>query len=76
MADTKNIMTEDLGNGNFRQTETTGAPAIESRQVCTDATRPAANTFLPGTRIWNSDDQAYNVAGDDGAWHDAMGGLT
>ena len=46
--DSKNILTEDLGNGNFRQTETTGMPACESRQVCTDATRPDASTFLPG----------------------------
>ena len=75
MADSKNIMTEDLGNGNFRQTETTGAPAIESRQVCTDATRPDASTFLPGTGIWNSDDASWNFS-DGTAWRDAMGGLT
>ena len=72
----KNILTEDLGNGNFRQTETTGMPACESRQVCTDATRPAATAFLPGTKVWNSDDSAYNYAGEDGNWHDALGNLT
>jgi hypothetical protein len=75
MAESKNIMTEDLGNGNFRQTETTGAPAIESRQVCTDATRPNAATFLAGTRIWNLDDAAYNFS-DGTTWRDAQGGLT
>lgn len=75
MADSKNIMTEDLGNGNFRQTETVGAPAIESRQVCTDATRPAASTFLPGTGIWNTDDGAYNFS-DGTNWLDALGALT
>ena len=75
MADSKNIMTEDLGNGNFRQTETVGAPAIESRQVCTDATRPAATEFLPGTKIWNTDDNAWNYSNDT-AWYDAVGGLT
>ena len=75
MADSKNIMTEDLGNGNFRQTETVGAPAIESRQVCTDATRPAATEFLPGTKIWNTDDNAWNYSNGT-AWYDAVGGLT
>ena len=75
MADSKNIMTEDLGNGNFRQTETTGAPAIESRQVCTDATRPDASTFLPGTGIYNTDDKAWNYS-DGTSWYDALGGLT
>ena len=75
MAESKNIMTEDLGNGNFRQTETTGMPAVESRQVYTDTTRPAATLFLPGTRIWNTDDNAYNYSnGTD--WYDAVGGLT
>ena len=71
----KNIMTEDLGNGQFRQTETTGAPAIESRQVCTAATRPDASTFLPGTRIWNTDDACFNFS-DGTAWRDAVGNLT
>ena len=75
MAESKNIMTEDLGNGNFRQTETTGTPAIESRQVCTDATRPDASTFLPGTSIWNSDDSAYNYS-DGTKWVNALGALT
>jgi hypothetical protein len=75
MAESKNIMTEDLGNGIFRQTETTGAPAIESRRVCTDATRPAATEFLAGTKIWNTDDAAYNFS-DGTAWRDAQGGLT
>jgi hypothetical protein len=75
MADSKNIMTEDLGNGIFRQTETIGAPAIESRMVCTDATRPDASTFLPGTKIWNSDANAYQYS-DGTAWYDAMGTLT
>ena len=75
MAESKNIMTEDLGLGNFRQTETTGAPAIESRRTCTDATRPAATEFLPGTKIWNSDDVAYNYS-DGTNWFDALGVLT
>ena len=75
MPDSKNIMTEDLGNGTFRQTETTGAPAIESRQVYTDATRPAATTFLPGTGIYNTDDNAWNYSNGT-AWYDAQGGLT
>ena len=75
MAESKNIMTEDLGNGIFRQTETTVSQAIESRIVYTDATRPAATTFLAGTRIWNSDDSAYNYS-DGTNWVDAMGGLT
>lgn len=75
MPESKNIMTEDLGNGVFRQTETTGAPAIETRMVCTDATRPAATEFLPGTRIWNTDDNAFNFSnGTD--WYDALGALT
>jgi len=73
----KNIMTEDLGNGQFRQTETTGAPAIESRQVCTDATRPDASTFLPGTGVFNVDDNAWNYVSADGlTWRDALGNLT
>jgi hypothetical protein len=75
MAESKNIMTEDLGNGIFRQTETTSAPAIEARMVCTDATRPAASTFLPGTRVWNSDDDAFNYSNGTN-WYDALGGLT
>jgi hypothetical protein len=75
MAESKNIMTEDLGNGNFRQTETTGAPAIETRMVCTDATRPAATEFLPGTRIWNTDDNAFNYS-DGTSWYNAVGVLT
>jgi hypothetical protein len=75
MAESKNIMTEDLGNGNFRQTETTGEPAIESRQVYTDATRPDATTFLPGTGIWNSDANAWQFSNGT-AWYDAMGVLT
>jgi len=75
MAESKNIMTEDLGNGSFRQTETVGAPAIESRQVCTDATRPAASSFLPGTGVYNTDDNAWNISnGTD--WYDALGNLT
>jgi hypothetical protein len=73
----KNIMTEDLGNGNFRQTETTGTPAIQSRLVCTDATRPDASTMLPGTKIWNTSDDAYNFVNSAGtAWVDAVGTLT
>jgi hypothetical protein len=76
MAESKNILTEDLGNGTFRQTETVGMPAVQSRQVCTDATRPDASTFLPGTGVFNLDDQAWNYSGTDGAWHDALGGLT
>ena len=71
----KNIMTEDLGNGQFRQTETTGMPACESRQVCTDATRPDASTFLPGTKIWNTDDACFTFS-DGTAWRDALGNLT
>jgi hypothetical protein len=51
-------------------------PAVQSRQVCTDATRPDASTFLPGTGVFNLDDQAWNYSGTDGAWHDALGGLT
>ena len=73
----KNIMTEDLGNGQFRQTETTGMPACESRLVYTDATRPAASTMLPGTKIWNSSDDAYNFVNSAGTdWVDALGTLT
>jgi hypothetical protein len=75
MPASKNILTEDLGNGNFRQTETTSMPACESRQVCTDATRPDASTFLAGTRIWNSDDASFNYS-DGTAWRDAVGNLT
>jgi hypothetical protein len=75
MAESKNIMVEDLGNGQFRQTETVGAPAIISRPVCTDATRPAASTFLPGTGVWNTDDGAWNYS-DGTAWRDATGTLT
>ncbi len=71
----KNIMTEDLGGGVFRQTETTSAPAIESRRECTDADRPAADTFLRGTGIWNTDDNAYNYS-DGTNWRDAQGALT
>jgi len=75
MAESKNILTEDLGNGTFRQTETVGMPAVQSRQVYTDATRPAASTFLPGTGIWNTDDLAWNFStGTD--WVDALGVLT
>ena len=75
MAESKNILTEDLGNGNFRQTETTGAPAIESRFVCTDATRPDASLYLPGTRIWNTSANAYQYSNGT-AWYNAMGDLT
>lgn len=71
----KNILTEDLGNGQFRQTETTGMPACESRRVCTDATRPDASTFLPGTGIYNLDDKAWNIS-DGQNWYDALGTLT
>jgi hypothetical protein len=50
-------------------------PAVQSRQVCTDATRPDASTFLPGTGIWNTDDLAWNFStGTD--WVDALGVLT
>ena len=73
--ESKNILTEDLGNGKFRQTETTGMPACESRQVCTDATRPDASTFLPGTGVWNSEDSAWNFS-DGTNWRDALGTLT
>ena len=75
MPESKNIMTEDLGNGVFRQTETVGAPAVESRPVYTDSTRPSAALFLAGTRIWNTDDNAYNYS-DGTNWRDAQGGLT
>ena len=75
MPESKTIMTEDLGNGNFRQTETTGMPAVEARIVCTDATRPAATDFLPGTKVYNTDDAAYNFS-DGTVWRDALGGLT
>ncbi len=71
----KNIMTEDLGGGNFRQTEVTGAPAVETRRVCTDATRPAASTFLPGTKIWNTDANCYQFS-DGTNWRNAIGQLT
>ena len=74
MPDSKNIMTTDLGNGLFRQEEF-NAPAIESRIVCTDATRPDASTFLPGTGVWNIDDAAWNYS-DGTNWHDALGALT
>ena len=73
--ESKNILTEDLGNGKFRQTETTGMPAVMSRQVCTDATRPDASTFLAGTGIWNTDDSAWNIS-DGTAWRNAIGDLT
>jgi hypothetical protein len=75
MPESKTIMTEDLGNGIFRQTETTGAPAVEARMVCTDANRPSATTFLAGTKVWNTDDAAYNYS-DGTAWRDAIGALT
>lgn len=75
MPASKNIMTEDLGDGNFRQTETTGMPAVETRFACTDATRPAASKFLPGTKIWNSD-AACNQWSDGADWRDADGNLT
>ena len=73
--ESKNILTEDLGNGKFRQTETTGMPACESRQVCTDATRPDASTFLPGTKIWNTDSSSYEYSTGT-AWVNALGELT
>lgn len=75
MAESKNIMVEDLGNGQFRQTETVGMPAVISRQVCTDATRPSATLFFPGTGIWNTDDAAWNYS-DGTNWRDAVGALT
>jgi hypothetical protein len=75
MADSKNIMTEDLGNGVFRQTEAIGAPAIESRMVCSDATRPDASQYLVGTRIWNTDSNCYMYS-DGTYWRDADGTIT
>jgi hypothetical protein len=70
----KNIMTEDLGEGNFRQTEMTGMPAVDARQSCTDATRPAASTFLPGTGIWNSSAAQWQYS-DGTNWYTAGGVL-
>lgn len=75
MPESKNILIEDLGNGVFRQTETTGAPAVVDRIVYTDATRPDAATFLAGMRIWNTDDAAYNYS-TGSQWVDALGNLT
>lgn len=75
MAESKNIMVEDLGNGQFRQTETVGMPAVISRPVYTDATRPSATLFLPGTGIWNSDANAWQFS-DGTNWRDAVGVLT
>jgi hypothetical protein len=71
----KNIMTEDLGGGNFRQSEQPDGPACEARQVCTDATRPNASTFLPGTKIWNTDAGCYQYS-DGTNWLTASGQLT
>lgn len=69
-----NIMTENLGGGKMRQTEG-NQPAVESRQICTDATRPAASSFLAGTRIWNTDAGCYQYS-DGTNWRTADGTLT
>ena len=73
--ESKTIMTEDLGNGVFRQTETTGVPAVELRLSCTDANRPAATTVLPGTKIWNTDAACYQYS-DGTNWRTNDGTLT
>jgi hypothetical protein len=75
MPASKNIMTEDLGDGNFRQTETTSMPAVETRFACTDATRPSAALYLPGTKIWNSDAGCHQIS-DGTNWRTADGTLT
>lgn len=71
----KTIITEDLGSGVFRQTETTGQPAVEVRLSCTDATRPAASQYLPGTKIWNTDAGCYQYS-DGTNWRTNDGTLT
>ncbi len=71
----KNIRTEDLGNNNFRQTETSGEPAVESRLAYSDATRPAASKFLAGTSIWNTSANCRQWS-DGTNWRDSQGNLT
>ena len=71
----KNIMTEDLGNGNFRQTEPTGMQAVETRLAYSDAPRPAASKFLAGTSIWNTSANCRQWS-DGTNWRDSAGNLT
>ena len=48
---------------------------LKFQGVFTDATRPAANTFVAGDWIFNPSDNAPNFSnGTD--WYDAMGNLT
>lgn len=74
MPASKNIMTEDLGGGDFRQTETTGMPAVEPRFAYSDATRPAATKFLAGTSIWNTSSNRKEFS-DGTNWRTADGTL-
>lgn len=43
--------------------------------VYSDGTRPSAALYPPGTRIWNSDDNAPNWS-DGASWRDAAGSVT
>lgn len=44
----------------------------EETNSFTNLNRPNANTFRPGGKIWNSDDNAPNYS-DGTAWRDAVG---
>lgn len=72
--ETKNYIVMDEGNGNFFR-ETTTAPAVLHRAVCSDANRPAASSWPVGLPIWNTDDNAVNYS-DGTNWRSAIGELT
>ena len=73
-AKTRNVMTEDLGSGKFRDRDF-DAPAMTHIRVYSNSTRPAAGLFRPGFRIWNTDDNAPNYS-DGTNWRDAAGVIT
>src|SRR5262249_7986382 len=67
----KNVMIEDLGEGNFREIPST-APAVETRRVFTDPDRPTAAEAITmgwavGTMIWNSQHNVANWLGYSGS---------
>lgn len=47
----------------------------EPLTVCTNVTRPAANTVQPGVAVWNLDDKAPNWS-DGTDWRDSKGNKT
>lgn len=52
------------------------APEAVVVAVCTNLTRPPANTVPMGGSVWNTDDRAYNYSDGNGNWVDSGGTLT